>query len=111
MSKMNDKLIKDFNKFQSLIKGLYEGYNGEPFANGEWNKFIQEGYKLFFPEPEQLVEEDDKPCDQWLGPKETRKNQNTWDCHIYTGYCDGITCKKDCDYYNKKGSFKKCYKN
>lgn len=64
-----------------------------------------------FPEPEQLVEEDDKPCDQWRGPKETRKNPGGWDCFIYARYCDGITCKEKCDYYNKKGCFKKCYKN
>ena len=34
---MNDKLIKDFNKFQKLIKELYEKYDGEPLAN-EWLK-------------------------------------------------------------------------
>ena len=48
--KMNDKLDKDFNKFQKLIKDLYENYNGEPFVNEEWNEFIKEGYKLFLPE-------------------------------------------------------------
>jgi hypothetical protein len=111
MSKMNDKLTKDFNKFQKLIKDLHEKYEGEPFANDEWNKFIQEGYKLFFPEPEPLVEENDKPCDQWRGPQEARKNQGGWDCSIYARHCDGITCKEKCDYYNKRGCFKKCYKN
>ena len=110
---MNDKLIKDFNKFQKLIKELYEKYDGEPFVNKEWNDFIKEGYNLFFPEVESVIEEDnkDKPCDQWKGPKETRKNPGGWDCFIYATQCDGVTCKKKCNYYNKRGCFKKCYKN
>jgi hypothetical protein len=67
---MNDKLIKDFNKFQKLIKELelqklikelYEKYDGEPFANNEWNEFIKDGYNLFFPETEHK-ENDNKPC-------------------------------------------------
>ena len=103
---MNDKLVKDFNKFQKLIKDLYENYNGEPFVNKEWNEFIKEGYNLFFPETEQSNdEEDDKPCNQWKGSKETRKNPNGWDCSIYARHCDGVTCREKCDYYNKRGVF------
>ena len=50
---MNDKLIKDFNKFRKLIKELYEKYDGEPFVNNEWNEYIKEGYDLLYPETEQ----------------------------------------------------------
>ena len=103
---MNDKLVKDFNKFQKLIKDLYENYNGEPFVNEEWNEFIKEGYKLLSLESEQSKdEEDDKHCDQWKGPKETRKNPGGWDCLIYAVSCDGINCREKCDYYNKRGVF------
>lgn len=93
---MNDKLIKDFNKYQKLIKELYEKYDGEPFANNEWNEFIKDGYNLFFPEKEHN-ENDNKPCEAYI---------SGYTCRIFTGECDGITCKKDCDYYNKRGYFK-----
>ena len=101
---MNDKLIKDFNKFQEIIKELYEKYDGEPFANNEWNEFIKDGYNLFFPETEHK-ENDNKPCEAYISPN-PNKNISGYTCRIFTGECDGITCKKDCDYYNKRGYFK-----
>lgn len=77
---MNDKLIKDFNKFQEIIKELYEKYDGEPFTNNEWNEFIKEGYNLFFPKPDKLVEDDEH--------KETIKNSGGWDCFKYATICE-----------------------
>ena len=100
---MNDKLIKDFNKFQKLIKELYEKYDGEPFANNEWNEFIKEGYDLFYPQKEQDDQQDDKPCENYID------NESGFACSLYCHFhqeCDGITCKKDCDYYNKRSWFK-----
>lgn len=49
---MNDKLIRDFNKFKKLIKELYEKYDGEPIAN-EWLNYIKEGYDLLYLQKEQ----------------------------------------------------------
>jgi len=101
---MNDKLIKDFNKFRKLVKELYENYDGEPLDN-EWLEYIKEGYDLFYPQKEQDDQQDDNaPCKCWNGP-----NHNGWACLIFcmnSNECDGITCKKDCDYYNKRGWFK-----
>lgn len=52
---MNEELIKDFNKFQKLIKKLYEKYDGKPFADNEWNEFIKDGYNLFFPDMKTMI--------------------------------------------------------
>ena len=74
-----DKMEKNINKFKKLIKDLYENYDGKPFVNDEWNKFIKEGYTLFFPKSKSEVEEElDKPCPQWCGP-----NPRTWACSIF----------------------------
>ena len=45
--------------------------------------------------------DDNKPCECYLGPKSTG-----WNCSIYATHCDGMSCKKDCDFYNGKGYFK-----
>lgn len=45
--------------------------------------------------------DDNKSCECYLGPKSTG-----WNCSIYATHCDGMSCKKDCDFYNKKGYFK-----
>lgn len=92
---MNDKLIKDFNKFRKLIKELYEKYDGEPFVNNEWNEYIKEGYDLLYPETEQ----DEEPCENYID------NERGFACSLYCHFhqeCDGISCKKDCVYYNTK---------
>lgn len=99
---MSDKLEKDFNKFQKLIKDLHEKYEGKPFVNDEWNKFIQEGYDLLYPQKEQDEQQDDKPCENYID------NERGFACSLYCHFhqeCDGITCKKNCDYYNKRGVF------
>ena len=96
---MNDKLIRDFNKFKNLIKELYEKYDGEPIDN-EWLNYIKEGYDLLYPQKEQDVQQDDKPCENYID------NESGFACSLYCHFhqeCDGITCKKDCDYYNKRG--------
>lgn len=56
---------------------------------------------------ENKVEEkkdDNAPCECWNGP-----NHKGWACRIFcmnSNECDGITCKKDCDWYNGTGYFK-----
>lgn len=56
---------------------------------------------------ENKVEEkkdDSVPCECWNGP-----NHKGWACRIFCLYpteCDGIKCKKDCDWYNGTGYFK-----
>jgi hypothetical protein len=48
--------------------------------------------------------DDNTPCECWNGP-----NHKGWACRIFcisSNECDGITCKKDCDWYNSKGYFK-----
>jgi hypothetical protein len=44
---------------------------------------------------------DNKPCVCYLGPK-----SNGGNCFIFGVRCDGMSCKKDCNFYNKKGYFK-----
>jgi hypothetical protein len=39
---------------------------------------------------------DNKPCECYLGPKSNGRN-----CSIFAVHCDGMSCKKDCDFYNK----------
>lgn len=95
---------KDINKLKKLIKELYENYDGKPFINDEWNEFIKEGYGIFFPKHKPETEEEmDKPCSQWCGP-----NPKSWACYIFctsSDDCDGVKCKKNCDYHNKRGDF------
>lgn len=53
---------------------------------------------------ENKVEEkkdDNAPCECYLGPKSTG-----WNCSIFAVHCDGMSCKKDCDFYNGKSYFK-----
>lgn len=45
--------------------------------------------------------DDNKPCECYRGPKSA-----CWNCSIFAVHCDGITCKKDCDWYNCTGYFK-----
>jgi hypothetical protein len=48
--------------------------------------------------------DDNAPCECWNGP-----NHKGWACRIFcmnSNECDGITCKKDCDWYNGTGYFK-----
>ena len=55
---------------------------------------------------ENKVEEnknDNVPCENWNGT-----NHKGWACRIFcmNSYeCDGITCKKNCDWYNKTNYF------
>ena len=44
---------------------------------------------------------DNKPCECYIDSKSTG-----WNCSIFAVHCDGMSCKKDCDFYNKKGYFK-----
>lgn len=47
--------------------------------------------------------DDNTPCVNWQGP-----NPEAWACRIFCIHpsnCDGINCKKNCDWYNKTGFF------
>lgn len=47
--------------------------------------------------------DDNTPCVNWQGP-----NPKAWACRIFCmhpGSCDGINCKKNCDWYNKTGFY------
>lgn len=48
--------------------------------------------------------DDNAPCECWNG-----SNHKGWACRIFcmnSNECDGITCKRDCDWYNGTGYFK-----
>lgn len=63
-----------------------------------WEKYYTKENKV------EENKDDNAPCECWNGP-----NYKGWACRIYCIHpneCDGITCKKDCDWYNGTGYFK-----
>ena len=54
---------------------------------------------------ENKIKNDNVPCECWNG-----SNYKCYACVMYccihSTECDGITCKKDCDWYNGTGYFK-----
>lgn len=52
------------------------------------------------PETEPIIIEDNKPCINY------RNQESGWTCSIYAVRCDGISCKEDCDWYNKSSLYK-----
>lgn len=68
----------------------------EEFIN-EFKKLMEEGNK---PETKPIIIEDNKPCINY------RNQESGWTCSIYAVRCDGISCKKDCDWYNKSSLYK-----
>lgn len=62
----------------------------------EWEKCYNQEKKI-------EVTNDNTPCKNWNGP-----NPNGWACKIFCMHpsnCDGINCKKNCDWYNHTGFF------
>jgi hypothetical protein len=52
-----------------------------------------------YPQKEQDDQQDDKPCENYID------NERGFACSLYCHFhqeCDGITCKKDCEYYKTK---------
>ena len=68
----------------------------EEFIN-EFKKLMEESNK---PETKPIIVEDNKPCINY------RNQESGWTCSIYAVRCDGISCKKDCDWYNKSSLYK-----
>ena len=46
-----------------------------------------------------IIENDNKPCINY------RNQESGWTCRIYAVRCDGISCKEDCEWYNKSSLY------
>jgi hypothetical protein len=51
------------------------------------------------PETEPIIIEDNNPCINY------RNQESGWTCRIYAVRCDGISCKDNCDWYNKSSLY------
>lgn len=100
---------KDIINVLKILNDNYPISDGGPAwleSEEDFNRVADEiiEFEKQYKKEESIPEADDNtPCVNWRGP-----NPKAWACRIFCMHpssCDGINCKKNCDWYNKTGFF------